>query len=195
MPTNNFTRTAGLMPLRALPILGAEFPRPNLPVISVFSAHCLAGQMHRASFFASGTFTANTALALPFTIAHPFLIRKIFWGNGATATTDSVDVGVYNANFGLVVATGSTSVTGANATQEVDVTDTLIKPGVYYFAFVQNGTTFTPIGGAFGTTQLRGVGAVQMSSGAFPLPSTFVPETLTLTRAVLVGIASRTLAS
>lgn len=195
MPTDNYQRTAGLLPLATLPILGAQYPRPNTHIISHFSMHCLTGNTFQANSFGSGTsIGANVATMTPFVIAHPFLVRKVFWANGSTATTDNIDVGVYSDQFKLIVSGGGTLASGSNATQEVDVTDTLLQPGVYYLAFVQNGTTMTPILSNLSIAGYRGLGCARMTS-AYPLPSTFTPSAITVTRLPLCGIASRTLAS
>lgn len=195
MPTDAVRRPAGLLALRALPILGAEYPRPNPHIISHLSPHCTAGNVFQTNAFASlANIAASAATATPFVIAHAFLVRKVFWANGATATTDSIDVGVYDASFKLVISGGGTAASGANATQEVDVTDTLLKPGLYYLAFVANGTTVTPISSNLAAAHYKGLGCVQMAS-AYPLPSTFTPATANLTRFPLCGVASRTLAS
>lgn len=196
MPTSAFNKPAGLLPLQALANLGVEYPRPNPHIIATHTPHCAGNNSYTLSMASGVGPGTNVAVAMPFVIAHPFLVRKVFWMNGSTATTDSADVGVYDESFNLKVSGGGTGITGASATQEVDVTDTLLQPGRYYLAYAQNGTTATPFGASPSLAHLRTFGAAQMSS-AYPLPSTFTPAAVTSLniRLILCGIASRTLAS
>lgn len=147
------------------------------------------------ALFASSTYpAANRALAFPFVIAHPFLVRKVFWLNGTTATTDSADVGVYTEAGALLVSGGGTAISGASGTQEVNVTDTLLRPGRYWCAYAQNGVTATPIMSATVAGLLRAVGCAQMAT-AYVLPATFTPAAVASANFPVFGIASRTLAS
>ena len=196
MPSENWRRAAGFMPLVGLPILGTDHPRPNDPIITTMSWCCCGEDLGSLSpSFSSNTYpAANRALAVPFEIAFPFLVRKVFWFNGTTATTDSIDVGVYTEAGTRLVSGGGTAVSGASATQEVDVTDTLLKPGRYWLAYVQNGVTATPIMSATTAANARALGAAQMAS-AYVLPATFTPAAIAAANLPLCGIASRTLAS
>lgn len=195
MPTNTFRRTAGALPVAALPILGSEFPRPNNHMIASWSPECLGWELGgMTTSFATGTYTtASTAIAIPLVITHPFVVRKVFWHNGTTATTDSADVGVYTEAGARLVSGGGTAISGAASVQEVDVTDTALKPGRYWLAYVQNGTTATPVRCAFGSAAVaRMIGSAGMAS-AYPLPSTFTFAAATILTLPMFGIASRTL--
>lgn len=199
MPTDAWRRSAGLLPLAALPSLGVEYPRPNPHIIASASAHCLGGNIWHNSTL--GQFTASTwpgapmSHAWPFVISHPFLVRKVFWVNGTNATTDSADVGVYDAALTLLVAGGGTAIASANVVQEVDVTDTLLKPGRYFMAYTQNGTTATVVSHALTSANARAMGLFQQTASAYPLPNPFVSAVLGSIQLPVFGIASRTLAS
>jgi len=174
-----------------------EQPRPNEHIITPLS-YCangvdMAGMV--TPNYASATYpSSNLALACPFEIAGSFLVRKVFWFNGTTVGTNNVDVGVYDESGTRLVSGGGTLSAGASGTQEVDVTDTLLKAGRYWLAYVQNGTTLTPIMSASGIALLRSMGCAQMAT-AYPLPTTFVPAAIANANFPLMGIASRVLAS
>lgn len=198
MPTDAWRRSAGGLPLAAVPILGSDYSVPNPQIISTVSSCSSGGVLNRIGLatYASNTYpAASRALAIPFWIAYPFLVRKVFWFNGATASTDSADVGVYTEAGARLVSGGGTTISGANATQEVDVTDTLLQPGRYWMAYSQNGVTATPIMSNAGSAgNVRAAGCAQMAS-AYVLPSTFTPAAIASPLIPLIGIASRTLAS
>lgn len=200
MPTGAIVTPLGRTPLgslRGVQPMSLETARFNEHIITPLSFCSLGVDMAGmvGANFASGTYpAANRALACPFEIAAPFLVRKVFWFNGATTTSTSADVGVYTEAGALVVSGGGTAISGANATQEVDVTDTVLKPGRYWLAYAQNGTTATPMLSATAAAVLRAMGCAQMAS-AYVLPSTFTPAAVASAAFPLMGIASRTLAS
>lgn len=137
---------------------------------------------------------ASRVLAFMFVLADYYLVQKVWWVNGTTATTDSADVGVYNeAGTVLLVSGGSTAIATANVVQEIDCTDTLLKPGRYWCAYVQGGVTATPIcanGIAVGT--MRCLGFAQMAGSGSTLGATFTPAALVSNIFPMFGIASRT---
>lgn len=197
MPTSAWRRTAGVLPVAALASLGADYPRPNDHIITSASWNCVGQDVAvmNNNFGPIGAYpAANRAFFVQFAIAFPFVVRKMFWFNGTTAATDSADVGVYTEEGARVVSGGGTAISGANTLQEVDVTDTLLQPGRYWFAYAQNGTTATPWVAAPATAVARVLGGAQMSS-AYVLPSTFTPAALASSLIPFVGIASRTLAA
>jgi hypothetical protein len=198
MPTSAWRRTAGGLPLSALNLIVGDYPRPNDHIIHTTS-WCAIGEdfmgLQNGTPYASSTYpAASRAQAVPFEIAFPFLVRKVFWMNGTTATTDSIDVGVYTEAGTRLVSGGGTAVSGANATQEVDVTDTLLHPGRYWLAYAQNGVTATPMAVVSGAALFRAAGGAQMAS-AYVLPTTFTPAGAASGVMPLCGIASRTLVS
>ena len=112
---------------------------------------------------------ADRAIFIPVMCAGYFTVKKFAIENAAVS--GNVDVGLYTSEGKLVISTGSTAMSGANAWQEIDVTDTQIPPGLYYLAMAINNTTGANSAAAFGLQQMRAQGAVQMAS-AFPLPAT-----------------------
>lgn len=170
--------------------------RPNDVLIGPWS-WCACGEEltgMAASNFASTTYpAASRVIAYPFEIADYFLVRKVWWVNGTTATTDSADVGVYDeAGTTLIVSAGSTAIATANVVQEKDCTDTLLAPGRYWLAYVQGGTTATPMASPTAVALLRAMGCAQMAGSGSTLGSTFTPAAIASAVLPLFGIAGRT---
>lgn len=198
MPTSSFIAPLSRSPLSVLRgrPLSPEIARHNPHIITPMSYNSIGADLvslGAIGAWASGSIpTANLAIAVPFQIAAPFLIRKVLWLNGTTASTDSADVGVYTEDGRLVISGGGTAIAGANTIQGVDVTDTLIPPGRYWLAYVQNGTTATPNQAIPAVGLVRSMGCAQMAS-AYPLPSTFVPAACANPIIPMMVAASRTL--
>jgi hypothetical protein len=112
---------------------------------------------------------ANRALLVPFEIASPRVVTEIVWYNGS-GISGNVDAGIYTTAGGRIVSTGSTAQSGSTAQQVVDITDTLLLPGVYYMALaMDNGTGTIVRWQNYGTQQLIASG-MQQAATAFPLP-------------------------
>lgn len=138
---------------------------------------------------------ASRVIAWMMQIAEPFVVRKLWAVNGTTATTDSRDVGVYNEDgTTLLVSAGSHAIATANVVQEADCTDTLLVPGRYWCAYVQGGTTATPMAFAAGAGVgvMRCYGGAQMAGSGSTLGASFTPAALASNVMPLCGIAGRT---
>lgn len=115
--------------------------------------------------------SANRAIFLPVEIAVPRLVKQLAWLNGA-AVSGNVDAGIYDLAGNRIVSVGGVAQTGTTTIQIADITDTMLRPGVYFLALVLDNTT-----GAIrrintiGTNFMR-VGGIQQASTAYPLPST-----------------------
>lgn len=194
MPSSTFRHFAGGS---GAPIQSIVFPpsyRPDNVVIHPWSPQAIGDELNSGGmtslFTASGYPAASRVIAYPFVIGEAYLVRKVFWLNGGTATTDSADVGVYDeAGTTLIVSAGSTAIAGANVVQEKDVTDTLIYPGRYWCAYVQGGTTATPT--AMGGVS-RATGVAQMAGSGSTLGATFTPAAMAANFIPFCGIAART---
>ncbi len=169
--------------------------RPDDVLIHPLS-HCASGEdltTLGTTALASSTYPAtNRALGFMFCLADYFLVQKVWWLNGTTATTDNADVGVYTeAGTTLLVSGGSTAIATANVVQEINVTDTLLAPGRYWCVYNQNGVTATPWCSAHAVQLARCMGHAQFA-GAVPLGSTFTPAALASGVFPVFGIAART---
>ena len=115
--------------------------------------------------------TANTAIFIPFRLAAPATVRKLFWMNGSIVS-GNVDAGIYDKNGVRLVSSGSTLQSGANVNQSVDVTDTVIGPGNFYLALAMDNITGTiEMTQSYTVEMLRIIGLAQQAT-AFALPAT-----------------------
>lgn len=114
---------------------------PNLPCVTPFSSESLGPGTRVTGSAAVGSATLGNQVArfFPWVIETPIVIVKGFTMNGTTAN-GTIDVGVYDHEFNLIVAAGATTQSGTSAIQEYDITDTTLMPGRYWMACVCNGT-------------------------------------------------------
>lgn len=135
-----------------------------------------------------GVVNANRAYYIPFRVATPFLAAKMFVENGSPAN-GNVDVGIYTS-FGVkLVSTGIVGVSGVNAVQVHDITDTLLLPGYYYFAFAASSTTAQFMRSSLTNPAASAVGVCIEDIGGLPLPATATLAKTTDTLVPVVGIS------
>lgn len=133
--------------------------------------------------FASSTYPAtNRAYYYPIVLSSACTIYRFFWLNGATASTNNIQVGVYNDNDAGTDGPGtaflrgtSTLASGASVCQFDNVTDTPIYPGRYWLAVWGSGTTTTLFRRAPSATLNRHISGYLESSLASGLPATATP--------------------
>lgn len=149
---------------------------PPLVTIQPFSPESIGAQLNANGFslgsFASTSFpSANRAIYLPFSIAVPTVVVKLFCLNGGV-TSNNMDMGIYDWTGTKLVSIGSTAQSGASAVQEFNITDTLLGPGRFFLAVccVSGSASLQRIAGT-STEQMAAWGMYNQSS-AFPLPAT-----------------------
>jgi hypothetical protein len=91
----------------------------------------------------SATLTTDLGYIVRIVLPTSTVVRRFFWANGATASTNTVQVGIYNDDLTTFLLGTATLSAGANALQFDNVTDTPISAGRYWMAVVLNGTTAT----------------------------------------------------
>lgn len=114
--------------------------RPDAVTITPWSYQSIADAAYTTGQFlptANNYVAANVGVFVPFTIPEPVLFTKLFWGNG-TAVTGNLDVGLFGEDGTLLVAAGTTAQAGTSTLQVVDVTDTLLARGRYYFGLTSD---------------------------------------------------------
>jgi hypothetical protein len=114
---------------------------------------------------------ANFAIYVPVVVKHMVTVRKLWFSSGTTGT-GNIDMGIYSRAGARVINSGSIAKGTAATEQVIDITDTLLKPDLYYLALQgSNGTdTFarmTVAAPAFAATGVR-----SQAVGSFGLPST-----------------------
>lgn len=173
---------------------------PDFPTLRnidriVISAACeqSIGEALRAMSFTPATAapTANLAYFTPFTVYSTITVTKMFVENGST-TSGNLDVGIYDAGGTKLVSSGTVAQTGASSTQEIDITDTTLRPGLYYLAFAaDNGTGSYMRWGTSNTVNPRTFGVLSQAS-ACPLPATATFAT-PINNLPFVAVTQRTL--
>lgn len=116
--------------------------------------------------------TASLAVFVPMVVGARTTIYQLAWINGATVAGNA-DVGIYDRNSNRLVSSGSTAQSGVSVAQVVDITDTVLEPGLYYLAMAMDDATATVCrpSAASQAPLLRASGCGHQTS-AFPLPAT-----------------------
>lgn len=111
---------------------------------------------------------ANRAIYLPVVVqrvctAYQFLLN-------VSVQSGNLDVGIYDEWGNRQVSAGSTAVAAAGV-QLVNITDTVLTPGVYFLAMNCDNTTASFTRGSIATAlQLQSYGVQQQAVGAVALP-------------------------
>lgn len=86
---------------------------------------------------------ANRMIYVPIELRRAVTVYRHFWVNGATASTDNVNVAVYDNDFNRIAIGTNTVSSGANVAQFDNVTDYVLGPGRYWLVIWCSGTTAT----------------------------------------------------
>ena len=114
---------------------------------------------------------ANQAIYMPFTLPWPYLVERAFWWNGSAL--GNMDVGIYSSDGTQLWAATSTAQSGASVLQYVTLgTEMLLRPGEYYLALANNGTTNRITGNALASATLGRLLGLYQQTSAFALPAT-----------------------
>lgn len=154
---------------------------------SLGEAMCSIGQATSGAAWPA----ANRAYYIPVSIFSVVTIVKMFVINGGTAS-GNIDVGIYDSGGARLVSSGTTAQTGTAVVQEFNITDTILRPGLYYLACAMDNNTGTleiwnPAAGI-----IRAFGICEQSS-AFVLPATATIGAITsTTRIPFIGATQRT---
>lgn len=144
--------------------------RPNSFSITPYSLEAIGPSLAyhgMISSSASATWpSANYGIFYPFKLQQPATLYQFYVSNGATAS-GNLDIGLYLDDGSAVVRRGSTAQAGTSAVQLLDVTDTLLSPGVrYWVGLAMDGTLGTCLRQTGNTNvgQLRACGVRGMAS-------------------------------
>jgi len=163
--------SAGLMPLHVLNVgrFGLTIP--------MYAQNNLGGKTWP---------TANRALYWPVHIPSPFLAARAFHCQAGN-NTGNVDIGIYDINGNRLVSTGSTARGSTNVAQYIDITDTWLSPGDYYWAMVGSSTSGQTNGVSASAPLLRADGCLKEDLGATTLPSSMNPATFADADVIFMG--------
>lgn len=153
----------------------------------VMTAHLVVGPIAAATTTWN---TANQARYYPMSLPFPYVVRRVWWLNGSTASNNR-DFGVYSASGKLLVSSGSTAASGASSIQFVDVTDTYLSPGDYWFAFNCDSALANRIWGHATGFEIQRQAGIMQEASAFPLPATATFGTPTVNGIGLCGVTNQ----
>lgn len=129
----------------------------------------------------------NRAMYFPIHLPAPFLVARGYLVNDGN-NTGNVDIGVYTVGGTRLVSSGSTARGTGNAIQYIDLTDTWLSPGDYYWALVGSSTSGSYTGLVTASVAVaRAEGVLQEDLGGTTLPSTMSPAAFTGSTFALFG--------
>jgi hypothetical protein len=174
------------------------YSMPPLNIITPWSEDSLGqalGPMSAAAAIGSGTVGQGNIEFYPFVIHQAVTAYKMFTITGTTQN-GSMDVGIYDHEFNLIVSIGSTAQGAANTLQEFNIADTVLNPGHYWMAFVLNSATGTFFRHApadeFGVVAWSAL-VQNIGSSTLPDPATPVRHTGTSQNIIVMGVSFETL--
>lgn len=159
------------------------------PTISTGSEHSVGWMVAKMNTNATWP-AANLAIYVPFRLQERMIVVKMFVPTEAGGT-DDFDVGIFTAEGTKLVSSGATAQSAFNR-NEVDVTDTLLDPGRYYFGLAMDGTTAATRGFNASNAGLLGAIGLLQEAGAMPLPANMTPAVYAQTRLPLISASMRT---
>lgn len=140
-------------------------------VVQTLSLEAAPGQhaANMSSPIAAATWgAANTALYMPVNVHAAVTLYKMSFTIGVQS--GNYDIGVYDENGVRLVSKGSTALPVAGIVI-TDIADTLLTPGVYFFALNIDNTTATVNKITMASVIQKTVGMYQQAVGAVTLPN------------------------
>jgi hypothetical protein len=124
---------------------------------------------------ASGAWpSANLGIAIPFVVDQPTTFDRVIIFNGSTVS-GNVDVGIYSADYALIVSSGAVVQASANNLQSINITDTTLQRGAYLLAMSCSSATATNVRSVAGVVHYQHAWGMSHMASAHPLPATWVP--------------------
>lgn len=167
-------------------------PPPTITVMSPESLGPLALAIGTAGYPSASTWpSANRAYYIPFRLNRTITVKRLFALNGTAS--GNFDIGIYDEFGTRIVSTGSTAQTGNNLCQSVDITDTQVGPGRFYFA-AAGSTTSVSMAGLLSTALTANIDEPLMNcyvqASALPLPASATFATSPSNYMPIVGLST-----
>lgn len=180
-------------------VVPSQAGRKSSVFITPFSAESLYYRQGSGAAPASAAYiSTQTALYFPFSLPEKTLISRFFWVNGTTASTNYLQVGVYNASGNsIALGTGGspnygTLAAGASQPQFDDVTDFWLSADKMYYMAIWCGGTTTHLVRNTPTARFgRSAGLYQQTSLTTGLPTTATFAVSTLSYIPIFGLTVR----
>jgi hypothetical protein len=127
---------------------------------------------------------ANRALFVPFRVTEVVVAYQMLFGCGTTGGGNA-DLGIYNSEYDRLVR--ASAARSASSEVIVNITDTLLLPGMYFMAMAVDGTT-NIVSYAGTNAEICHLLGVRMQESAYTLPDPMVPVRTTATQVPYMGI-------
>ncbi len=172
-----------------------DFPGALLhkPVLSSGSAEAVSNISLAASTGVTSAAwpVANLGIFVPFTLRSPYLVRRLWWVNGASVA-GTTDMGVYTQGGARLVSAGPQTQAGTSQVQTFTPTAVLLDPGSYYMALSASSTSATYLRWVALTARLLQMWGVAQQGSVATLPDPFTLAAIGSTYLPLFGIANAT---
>lgn len=141
---------------------------------------------------ASATYAvANSAFYFPIRMWRSETVYRFFWVNGTTASTNNIQVGLYDRN-GVAIKLGTqTLAAGVSAAQFDNIADFVLPAGEYQIAIWCNGTTTHLVRFGPSLYHPRAAGLHQQTGLTGGLPTTATYGTIAQGYTPIFGLALR----
>ncbi len=154
---------------------------------SIFAREALAMDSLAPTGASATWYSAGAALYIPFWLPWPYLVSRVFWGNGSSVGIN-IDFGIYNRDGVRIYSTGLTNSSGASVLQYVSpATPFVLSPGPYYMGLAIASTTNRTWAKASATAINMRLGGV-LGQAIGTLPANWTPAAATNTVVPLCGI-------
>lgn len=172
----------------------ASWVSPQRGVLSTVNATvCPAAEavyVTRGGFNGNGAWpSANRALFAQIVVEEACTVTQMAVLNAATVA-GNLSLGIFNQQMARLNASNA-AMAGATTIQVIDITDTLLTPGVYYLAMSSDSATATFNRAQLNGVVLRAAGGAQMDT-AYPLPATLTVANPSSYLPVIVALTAGT---
>jgi hypothetical protein len=114
--------------------------------------------------------SANLAIYVPVAIPTRCVVFALWFAGGSTGT-GNVDMGLFDATGAAVISVGAVAKAASSNEQRIDVTDTVVGPGLYYIGISSNSGTDTFYRQS-SPAPIQTARGLLTEAAAYPLPST-----------------------
>lgn len=181
------------IPARVPPYFEDNFLGAQIVItpLSINSLGVEIGAVNSATPVSTAWGTDNLSVGVPFVIAKPLVVQKLFWYNGAVVS-GNIACGIYSEDGNLLMSVNSIIQANANKIQEVIVPNILLGCGRYYMILVSDSALSTFFASNLGIQLCKVFGCIQ-NTLLSPLPTTIIPEAYNSVFIPIFGLSSRAL--
>jgi hypothetical protein len=117
--------------------------------------------------------TANLLIYVPVRLKVSALVRKLWYSSDSGAGTGNLQIGIYNRVGTRLATSGTVAKTAVTTAVWVDITDTALKPDLYYIGIQASNNTdfYNRVTSGLTFLAALGVRSSAMTTGGFGLPA------------------------